>query len=270
MSTTQYGRLPLHTPKGKVYLFGDVHNEADKLMDVLDQIIPLITPDDHIVFLGDLVDRGSQAGLTIETLADFAKKYPDQTFFVRGNHDWMLEDYLKTGSTHWLTYLQTTLSGYKAHWGLQSTLPEPIAQALLDHGYREITSRTIPYYETAEIIGTHAPFDKVICMMADIVDYQKDYADRASDPNFTYFFERLRDDIMWTFTDEESTISWIDKFRVCGHQPGPGKMTHPRIFKDRAFIDTGCGKGNRPLTCLVYPGKKYYQSKNPYKKEEKV
>jgi 3',5'-cyclic AMP phosphodiesterase CpdA len=261
MSVTQYGRLPLHEPKGKIYLFGDVHNEADKLMDVLDQIIPLITPDDHIVFLGDLVDRGPQAALTVEALVDFTRKYPDQTYFVRGNHDWMLEDYLKTGSGQWRTYLDTTLNNYKAVWGLKSIFPECIAEALLAKGYKEITSRTIPYYETAEVIGTHAPFDKIISMMSDITDYQADYADRANDPKFKHFMDRLGDDIMWTFTDENTEIPWIDKFRVCGHQPGPGKQTHPRIFKDRAFIDTGCGKGNRPLTCLVYPGKKFYQSK---------
>jgi len=261
MSITQYGRLPLHTPKGKIYFFGDVHNCADALMEVLDQIEPLITPDDHIVFCGDLVDRGPQAALTIKVLSDLAKKYTDQIFFVRGNHDWMLEDFLKTGSGQWLTYLTTTLNNYKAEWKLKSTFPAPIAEALLANGYKEITSRTIPYYETEHVIATHAPFDKIICMMNGIVDYRADYADRANEPNFHYFLDRLGDDIMWTFTDESTTIEWIDKFRVCGHQPPPANLKHPRIFKDRAFIDTGCGKGSRPLTCLVYPGKKYYQSK---------
>jgi hypothetical protein len=69
----------------------------------------------------------------------------------------------------------------------------------------------------------------------------------------------MLDDIKWQFTSEELTIPWVDKFRICGHQPG--SFSHPRIFKDRAFIDTGCGKGPRPLTCMVYPGKNYWQAK---------
>src|ERR1035437_5025149 len=98
MSSIQYGSKPLHVPLGKIYLFGDVHNCADKLTSVLSQIEPLITPDDHIVFLGDLVDRGEQAALTIEILVNLVRKYPDQVFFVKGNHDWMLQNFLLTSN----------------------------------------------------------------------------------------------------------------------------------------------------------------------------
>ena len=260
MSIPQYGSRPLHCPVGKVYMFGDVHNEADKLMDVLDQIEPLITPDDHIVFCGDLVDRGPQAALTVEVLVDLARKYPNQVFFVRGNHDWMLQTYLMTGGTGWMTYLEVTLKNFQEVWGLSDYLPATISKALQDKGFREVTSRMISYYETEEILVTHAPLDYTSCMMNGIDYYQEQWDERANDPNFTYFLDKLDYEILWQFTDENTVIPDLKKFRVCGHQPAHHKS--PRIFKDRAFIDTGCGKGKRPLTCLAYPGKQYWQSKS--------
>jgi DNA repair exonuclease SbcCD nuclease subunit len=262
MTDIQYGSKPLHTPAGKIYFFGDIHNEADKLMEVLDQIEPLLTPDDHIVFLGDLFDRGPQAALTLEVLVDLARKYPTQVYFVYGNHDFMLRNFLLSGSQGWFTYLLSTLNNFKEVWNLSDIGHGTIAQALTDKGFREITSRTIPYYETSEVLGTHAPLDYTTCMMNGLDYYEEKWNEQKinHDPGFFYFLEKLDYEILWQFTDENLAIPDFKKFRVCGHQPGHHK--HPRLFKDRAFIDTGCGKGNRPLTCMAYPGKQYWQSKS--------
>ena len=260
MINIQYGAKTLYFPLGKIYFLGDIHNEAVKLMDVLAQIAPLIKPEDHIVFLGDLFDRGPHAALTLETLVNFARTYPDQTFFVRGNHDYMLQHYLMTGSHEWFQYLQSTLDNFKEEWNLPDIEPATIAGAMLSKGFTAVTSRTIPYYETNEVVATHAPLDYMTCMMHGIDHYEQDYSDRINNGNFKHLLERMSFDILWTFTDEKRDIPAFKKFRVCGHQPPPGKGKHPRLFKKYAFIDTGCGKGNRPLTCMIYPGKKYFQS----------
>jgi hypothetical protein len=262
MSIPRYGSKPLHITLGKVYAIGDVHNEADKLMDILDQIEPLLTPNDHIVFCGDLINRGFQAALTIEVLIDLVRKYPDQVFFVRGNHEFMLQRYLITGDQGWMSYLHVTLESLKEKWGLPDIFPNTIAQALLDKGFREITSRTIPYYETEEILVTHAPLDYTTCMMNGLDYYQVLWDEQQVnyDPGFVYFLEKLDYEILWQFTDENIAIPDFKKFRICGHQPGHAK--NPRIFADRAFIDTGAGKGKRPITCMAYPGKQYWQSKS--------
>jgi len=260
MNSVQYGARVLHFPLGKIFFFGDIHNEAIKLMDVLCQITPLIKPEDHIVFLGDLFDRGPHAALTLETLVNFARAYPNQTFFVRGNHDYMLQQYLMTGSRDWFKYIEITLNSFKEKWNLLDINPDTITQALMDKGFREITSRMIPYYETNELVATHAPLDLTTCMLRGLSHYEVDYAERTDNPRFQHFLERIAHEILWEFTDEKLAIPAFKKFRVCGHQPPPGKGTHPRLFKDRAFIDTGAGKGNRPITCMIYPGKKCYQS----------
>jgi hypothetical protein len=256
-----YGSRPLINCAGKIYFFGDVHNEADKLMAVLDQVEPLIQPEDHIVFLGDLVDRGEQPALMIQVLVDLTRKYPDQVYFVQGNHDWMLQHYLTTGRHDWMRYLEVTLLGLQESWGLPDLKPDTIMTALLAHDFQEITKRTIPYYETEETIGTHAPLDQGIVYMYGgyhCKDYKEEWEEDHHLPGFKGLLDRMAYDILWQFTSEDLEIVGIDKFRICGHQP---TRNHPRIFKDRAFIDTGCGKGPRPLTCMVFPSKKHYQSK---------
>ena len=258
MSSIQYGKRPLHTPD-KIFLIGDVHNEADKLLSVIDQIEAQLGENDHIVFCGDLVDRGSQATLSIETIIALAKKHPKQVYFVEGNHDYMLRDYLITGSQAWFTYIEPTLNMWAQDWKLPDIEPETISEALLARGFQEITSRTIPYYETEEVIATHAPLDMSIVQMYGGMDYKEDYEDRANDPMFRYLLDRMLSELKWQFTDENLIVKEVHKFKVCGHQAG--RTTSPRIFKDRAFIDTACGlRPNGRLTCLVYPGKKYFQS----------
>jgi hypothetical protein len=172
----------------------------------------------------------------------------------------MLQHYLMTGSKGWMQYLDITLQDYKTAWNLPDINPDTITKALMSKGFKEITSRMIPYYETAEILGTHAPLDYSVCMMNGLDYYEEDYKNNGSNPGFTYFLEKIDHEILWQFTEETLDIPDFKKFRVCGHQPGHYK--NPRIFKNRAFIDTGCGKGNRPLTCMVYPGKKIYQSQS--------
>jgi hypothetical protein len=262
MSNVQYGSKPLQYCYGKTYYIGDVHNEADKLMSLLDQVLLDFLPEDRIVFLGDLVDRGTQAALLVKVLVDLNRKYPDQIFFVRGNHDWMLQHYLTTGRRDWFNYLLITLEDFKTQWSLPDIEPNTIMEALVKEGFHEITSKMLPYYETEDVIATHAPLDEATVRMYagdHLLSYKQDYANREEDPSFQYLLDRMSYEILWQFTGEEFEIDGLDKFRICGHQPGNGK--HPRIFKDRAFIDTGCGKGNRPVTALIYPGKRYLQSK---------
>ena len=258
MSSTQYGHLPIHTPN-KVFLIGDIHNEADKLINLLDQIEPLLTAEDHIVFTGDLFDRGAQATETFNELVNLVRRHPDQVFFVRGNHDWMLQNYLATGSLGWISYLIVTLDDWKKSWNLQSVFPEVLRPELIARGYLAITSRTVPYYETDKLIATHAPIDLGAYLSHGGNHYKEDYLDRANNPAFTYLLDRMGYDILWTFTDENVVISGLDKFRVCGHQAAYSAT--PRIFRDRAFIDTGAGKGKYPITCLEWPSKKFYQGK---------
>jgi hypothetical protein len=115
-----------------------------------------------------------------------------------------------------------------------------------------------PYYETEELVATHALFEHTTMEVYGLNSYDEDYANRVNNPGFRYFLDRIESSLLWDFADENRPMPKFKKFRIHGHQPAHHGM--PRIFKDRAFIDSGCGKGKRPLTCMVYPGKKFWQS----------
>lgn len=84
-------------PKGKrAFVVGDVHGCADllelALQQIEDQINSSRTRENHIVFLGDLIDRGPQSRQVVERLIDYSPGNA-KVHFIAGNH----EDALVTG-----------------------------------------------------------------------------------------------------------------------------------------------------------------------------
>lgn len=81
-------------PPGKrAYAIGDVHGRLDLLEDILQQIERDIserpTKSNHIIFLGDLIDRGPSSRGVIERLIDY---HPAniKCHFIMGNHEEVL------------------------------------------------------------------------------------------------------------------------------------------------------------------------------------
>lgn len=106
------------------YVIGDIHSGLKALEQVLEKA--KVTPEDHLIFLGDYVDSWSDAFETVEFLIGLNKTH--QCTFIRGNHDelcrnWMLTNeenpqwlahggiatkasYVKAGKTKWKTHLE--------------------------------------------------------------------------------------------------------------------------------------------------------------------
>jgi len=242
----QYGNRPLYHPK-KVYAVGDVHNKGEKLQSLLDQILPLLEPEDHLVFAGDLCDRGENFPLVAELTTNLLLQYPNQVYFVSGNHESMIMKWYLNNDRIWFKYILGTLEQAKQAYGLNDIEPATI-KAWLASNPNVYLNHLIPYYETPEVIVTHAGLDGMTCQMHGIKT------------NPEGILDRIKDAVMWKFVDEEEQIPEITKFRICGHQYA--HHTSPRIKKDRCFIDTGCGRNETaPCTAIMFPGKKYWQSK---------
>lgn len=84
-------------PYRRVYAIGDIHGHAKELHRLLAQIDDdgydhLL---DHIVFLGDYVDRGPHSSLVVETVQGLVREY--RATALRGNHEQMLIDAHKAG-----------------------------------------------------------------------------------------------------------------------------------------------------------------------------
>lgn len=77
-----------------IYAIGDIHGEIDKLKALIDTISP--TNGDRLIFLGDYIDRGTESRRVVEYLIQLRADV--DCVFLMGNHEHMLQDYLKGGA----------------------------------------------------------------------------------------------------------------------------------------------------------------------------
>jgi serine/threonine protein phosphatase 1 len=100
--------LPGALPDGiEVFAIGDVHGQADLLEATLTSIAqtPRTAPVRHLVFLGDLIDRGPKSIASIHLAVEgLSLAAADHLHILPGNHDLMLLDMLEGEDAldHWL------------------------------------------------------------------------------------------------------------------------------------------------------------------------
>ena len=68
---------------GRKFIVGDVHGCADELLWLIDLMD--LQPDDEVIMVGDLVDRGPDSSRVLQILRILGSKLP--VFLVRGNHE---------------------------------------------------------------------------------------------------------------------------------------------------------------------------------------
>jgi hypothetical protein len=256
-----YGKRELYVHDGLIAV-GDIHGEYENLESIISQIEPLIKEKTHVVFCGDIINRGKNSIKCLIGLNEFSKKYPGQIYFILGNHEQMLLDYLKIDvfkdnhkfTDYMAVYGNDTLEEAEELFDI-SINTDSVTKALKNSGVTDFLMSFIPYYESKSVLITHSPLDVNICSMHGLI---KDLKSGNKTPQ-SFYLEKIGEAIRWEFADESVEGSAFKKYRICGHQPSD---THkPRIYNNRAFIDTACGlKSQGPLTALLYPSKKYLQS----------
>lgn len=84
-------RIKASVPDGvRVYAIGDIHGRVDLLNQLLDQMMEddagRAAVDQHLIFLGDLIDRGPDSAAVIERAIAVREAMPT-TRFLMGNHE---------------------------------------------------------------------------------------------------------------------------------------------------------------------------------------
>jgi len=256
----KYGKNELYHAD-ELIAVGDIHGEDKKLEDILNQVTPLLdnNPNCHIVFCGDLCNRGPNSARVFELLIDLKKKYPDQAFFIMGNHEEMLITTLQ-GESWWTEYTFSTWDSVQAFVGEPLLSVQEFVKACLDIGIVDFIDNLIPYYENDSYICTHAPLDRSVCHMHGLQYYSDSFG--KDDAGQKYFLESLGRGLRWEFTMEDPKLCRIPdmkKYHICGHQFKHHKQ--PRLLRHRAFIDVGCGaRSDKPLVAVRFPGNKVYRS----------
>jgi len=73
---------------------GDIHGCAKSLDALLERLE--LSDDDHLLFVGDYIDRGPDSKGVIDRLLDLREEY--ECTFLRGNHESLMLGYLNAGA----------------------------------------------------------------------------------------------------------------------------------------------------------------------------
>ena len=216
-----------------LYAIGDLHG-CPRTLDALGLCLPVLTPDDTVVFLGDYVDRGPDSAGVIDRLLGFEAAAAHGTgpacVFLRGNHDQMMLDYADgIGDTElwWANGGQSTLNGYLAAG--HESLPG-------DH--IDFLRRTVLSHVQGGFAFVHAGLDPRLSVA--------DNLDRAE-----------RSVLLWTRTHWNQPLDRWEIPVVCGHTPVAEPVDEPRLIG----VDTGAVFAGRAglgrLTAVALPERRF-------------
>lgn len=113
----------------RTLVFGDIHSGLKALKQLLERAA--VTPQDHLIFLGDYVDSWSDAFETISFLIELGETH--NCTLIRGNHDDLCWEWMKTGveNPKWLihggeatrdSYLRAGKENWQPHLEFYSSL----------------------------------------------------------------------------------------------------------------------------------------------------
>jgi len=237
------GLRPLYQPSGAIYVIADVQGEAVKLHNLLEKLKTKLKPEDHVVFVGDLMDGGPDTPGVLKLVQEFIQ-YHTNTFILKGNHDEMFRAAVYGNNQNWWLVNGGTAT-MKQFEALGIMTIKDVGDWLVEHAIDFVENRLIPYYETEEILVTHAPIPTRIV--------------ENGFPVEEGFLENLDYRIRWRFEPEEDKpVKGLEgKLLVCGHQKSHTKVLVPRFYLEhnRIFVDTGAGYNpEAPLVCVrVFP-----------------
>ncbi|NKI31404.1 metallophosphoesterase [Croceivirga thetidis] len=226
----------------RTLVFGDIHSGLKALKQLLRRAE--VTPEDHLIFLGDYVDSWSDAFETVSFLIELNTTH--NCTFIRGNHDDLCWEWMKTSNenTTWLmhggeatmnSYLNAGRDNWQPHLefysNLKSFLLDKDKRLFLHAGFTNLKGIEYEYFEKLFY------WDRTLWELACAVDKNI----RPGAPNYP------------------KRLSLYHEIFI-GHTPISKTTTAiPRLAANVWNVDTGAAfKG--PITALDIDSKKYWQS----------
>lgn len=215
---------------GKIFAIGDIHGCHAKLRDLLDRL-PYTPGRDHLVFLGDYVNRGPDSAGVLDLLCDLRQRDPGLVALL-GNHEYLLMEYHRSGDTALLPYLRAMgLDATVASYGSTGSV-NLRSLGFLPREHLLFLQSLLPYWETEDYIFVHAGLEPDI-PLAD------------NDPSSLC---EVRDIFLSSAHDFGRKV-------IFGHTP----FELPLVTPTKIGIDTGAAYGNL-LTAIELPGENFYHA----------
>ena len=224
----------------KLYAVGDIHGQMDMLTEAMRRIAVDGGKDAHVIFIGDLVDRGSNSRAVIQYLMDGQSQGKNWTVLY-GNHDRLFVRFVENGIVHddciksGLTWDHERLGGLTtlASYGVDIALADDLGALHAD------TVAKIPPDHIAWLSALPRSFETETHFFA-----------HAGIRPTVPLAEQVEDDLLWIRQEFHLDTNPHPKMIVHGHTP----VDTPTRYKNRINIDGGAGYG-RPLLPMVIDGK---------------
>lgn len=210
-----FGKLAVIPPKGVLFVVGDIHGEQDSLEEILDFIFSGFDRSrDHILFLGDYVDRGNEGLEVIERLFELKLSLGKRLVLLRGNHE-------DLGMNRFYGFLS------ELYWKLG---PE------VQKFYTELKSiydlLPVCAYVPQKLILVHGGAPVPPISLKDIAKGEGEYQLLWNDPLDEDYIPRGGETKAFSEEDLDAFLKLVDaRFMVRGHQ-FPGEKGH-KIFSNR-------------------------------------
>jgi serine/threonine protein phosphatase 1 len=218
-----------------LYAVGDIHGMRPELEKLLGNL-PLCE-EDHVIFIGDYVDRGPDAKGVVDFLLEFARQ--QRCTFLMGNHEAMFLSYLGWEAPCYFggeAFLKnggdTTLESYGLRLGQELLLPP-------DH--EEFYRNLQLYHVEGNYAFVHAGLSRDALKLSDI--------------HYALSVEKPRD-LLWQRATAEIPHS-LGVTVVYGHTPVPDLQVRWNL-PYTIGIDTGCVYGGS-LTAIRLPDETIFQ-----------
>ena len=212
--------------KEKHYIIGDVHGEYQTLL----ALVKKLSKDARLIFVGDLISRGSQS----KDVIDFVRN--NAFCCIKGNH----EEYLLKFGSLFLKEVENQVENSSLIWAYKSLSSTLQSYGFLKRGSSKITvnqesieqmkkdmkwvEQLPSYFEFGQLKGyslpvviTHAPVDKY-------------WLFKDSHPDYFAFH---------AMTNRYAPSSSAPIFNIYGHTPRDEVV----LGENFVCLDTGCGRG---------------------------
>ena len=238
---------------------GDIHGHLPALDDLLGQLRTDVSGDDTVVFLGDYIDRGSNAKGCIDAILAFRDEVPAAVVALCGNHeDWMLQTLRDPGRHSWLLGMQPldTIHSYSPEaarvlrkaareaglrlYAGSCELPYQVFFDALPSAHRAFFEGLRTHYRSPDCIAAHAGVHPAFA------------------PDAPH--EHPRDSLVWGARDFPEGYRG-SQVVVYGHHNNAHidakGWPHPRCLGQTCGIDT---IAHGVLTAMRFPDRRIYQS----------